>query len=100
MQLSHLRRVKAELFLHPVIALPAIIVGWEEEDKEKAKLEWGQKMQELVVEPFSELEVEVVECCPTSGRCRVKVPSWESAFVRKEVSKAAQLLSRIKNKGK
>lgn len=96
-QQAQLKRSNPEVFLHPIVAVPAVIMGWEKEDRGNAEKEWGDKMKELVGEPFTELEVEVVESHTNTGRCVIKVPAWNNIFQKKEISRASMLFKKMKS---
>ena len=101
LEVSELRTGAAEVFLLPVTAVPAVISGWEDEDRAGLKEEWGAKMMQLGEElAEASVEVEVVSCCPATGRTSVRVPSWEDKLVRKGSSNAAKMLMKMKAKAK
>ena len=96
---ADLRLAPTELFWPAVTAVPSVLAGWEQEDGARAAEEWGSKMKELVPEPFAQVEAEVVGRS-SEGRCTVRVAAWEQALARKEPSKAALLLMKMKAKAK
>ena len=101
LEVSGLRTGDTEVFLLPVTAVPAVISGWEDEDRAGVKEEWGARLRQLVEElPEASVEVEVVSCCPATGRTSVRVPSWEDKLVRKGSSNAAKMLMKMKAKAK
>ena len=51
--------------------------------------EWGIWMEEVKVELYSDLEVEVTGYSSVSGKYSVKVPSWERVLRKKDGSRAA-----------
>ena len=96
---ADLRLAADELFLPAVTAVPAALAGWEQEDGARVAEEWGGKMKELVPEAFAQVEAEVVGRS-SEGRCTVRVPAWEQALTRKEPSKAALLIMKMRAKAK
>jgi len=88
--LANLKVGSSNITKDAVNAVSCCLDSWIGEDKTLAAKNWGCKMGEIV-EPYSEMEIEVVEQCD-NGQFRIRVPGIEKKLKGNEVKSRAEML--------
>ena len=98
--ISSLKVAAAELLeSFPVQSVFCCLHSWVGEDCRAAKLEWGDKTEEIL-KPFKEFSAEVIETGDTGAGTPtiIKMPVVESKLGRKVLSRADMLKLKLKGK--